>query len=190
MSDKELKEKLKQAKKENEDKVNLKKEQDLSLEFEKLQKEYKEQSEIAIKAQRDYINLKFDFDRFQNQVQEKEKGQEVSSLISSIKKILPFMEDLRKSLENIPQDKKSDPLAQWVQLVYDNFIKTLESISIFQIKAVWLEPDSILHEPVSIMPVDDKKMKWKIIQEFERWFIYKKDDKQIVISTSKVIVWQ
>ena len=37
MSDKELKEKLKQAKKENEDKVNLKKEQDLVWDFEKLQ---------------------------------------------------------------------------------------------------------------------------------------------------------
>ena len=190
MSDKELKEKLKQAKKENEDKVNLKKEQDLVWDFEKLQKAYQEQSEIAIKAQRDYVNLKFDFDRYQRQSQEREKDQETNSLISSIKKILPFVENLRKSLENIPQDQKMQPLSQWVQLVYDNFIKTLESINIFQIKAVWLEPDSILHEPVSVMPVDDKKMKWKIIQEFERWFIYKKDDKKIVISTSKVIVWQ
>ncbi len=190
MSDKELKEKLKQAKKENESKTESKKEDDLNLEIEKLQKAYQEQSEIAMKAQRDYINLKFDFDRFQKQVQEKEKEQEVSSLISSIKKILPFVENLRKSLENITQDKKSDPLAQWVQLVYDNFIKTLESVNIFQIKAIWLEPDSMLHEPVSVMPIEDKKMKWKIIQEFERWFIYKKDDKQIVISTSKVIVWQ
>ena len=190
MSDKELKEKLKQTKKENELKSKSKQEHDLSIELKKLQKEYQEQSEIAIKAQRDYINLKFDFDRFQKQVKEKEKEQELSSLIFSVKKILPFVEDLRKSLDNIPQDKKSDTLAQWVQLVYDNFLKTLESINIFQIKAIWLEPDSNLHEPVSIMPTEDKKMKWKIIQEFERWFVYKKEDKQVVINTSKVIVGQ
>jgi hypothetical protein len=49
-------------------------------------------------------------------------------------------------------------------------------------------PDSLVHEPVSLMPVEDKKMKWKIIQEFERGFIYKKGDKQIVINPSKVIV--
>lgn len=190
MSDKELQEKLKQAKKENEIKSSSKKEEALELEINKLEKIYKEQNEIAIKAQRDYVNLKFDFDRFQRQVQEKEKDQDVISLISSVKKFLPFIEDLRKSLDNIPQEKKSDPLAEWVNLVYHNFIKTLESMNIFEIKAIWLEPDSNLHEPVSLMPTENKKMKWKIIQEFERWFVYKKDDKQILLKISKVIVWQ
>jgi molecular chaperone GrpE (heat shock protein) len=97
---------------------------------------------------------------------------------------------LRKSLDNIPEDKKSDSLAQWVQLVYDNFLKTLEFMNITQIKAIWLVPDSNLHEPVSVQPTEDKKLKWKIIQEFERWFVYKKDDKQIVLNPSKVIVGQ
>lgn len=190
MSDKELKEKLKQARKENESKIESKKEKDWNLQLEKLQKEYKEQSEIAMKAQRDYINLKFDFDRFQKQVQEKEKDSELNSLISNVRKILPFVEDLRKSLENISQEKKADPLAQWVQLVYDNFLKTLELMNIKQIQAIWMDPNSNLYEPISVQPVEDKKMKWKIIQEFERWFIYKKDDKEIVLNTSKVIVWQ
>jgi molecular chaperone GrpE (heat shock protein) len=103
---------------------------------------------------------------------------------------LPFVEDLRKSLDTLPEEKKADPLAQWVQLVYDNFLKTLEWLNIKQIEAIWLEPDSNLHEPVSVQPTEDKKLKWKIIQEFERWFVYKKDDKQIVLNTSKVIVWQ
>ncbi len=67
-------------------------------------------------------------------------------------------------------------------------MKVLESMHIFQIKALGLVPDSLVHEPVSLMPVEDKKMKWKIIQEFERGFIYKKGDKQIVINPSKVIV--
>lgn len=190
MSNKELKEKLKQAKKENEAKTESKKEKDLNLELDKLEKAYKEQSEIAIKAQRDYINLKFDFDRFQKQTQEKAKDQEIDSLISSVRKFLPFVEDLRKSLENIPKEKKSDPLFQGIQLVYDNFLKTLDWIDIKQIQALWLEPDFSLHEPISMIPVEDKKMKWKIVQEFERWFVYKKDDKQIVVNTSKVIVWQ
>jgi len=188
MTDKDLQEKLKQAQKEHKQKADSKKEHDLQIEIEKLQKNYQEQTEIAAKAQRDYINLKLDFDRYQNQVSEREKEQDTNSLISSVKKFLPFIEDLRKSLDNIPQDKKPDPLAQWVQLVYDNFLKVLESMHIFQIKALGLVPDSLVHEPVSLMPVEDKKMKWKIIQEFERGFIYKKGDKQIVINPSKVIV--
>lgn len=162
----------------------------LEKEVEKLQKELSEQKEIAAKAQRDYINLKFDFDRFQKQMEEKEKDLELNSLISSVKKFLPFVEDLRKSLSNIPEDKKSDPLVTWVELVYDNFLKTLKSMNIEQIGSVWLAPDSNLHEPVSVQALEDKKMKWKIIQEFERWFVYKKWDKQIVLNTSKVIVGQ
>ena len=171
-------------------KKESKKEKKLQEQLEKLQKEYNEQTEILKRAQHDYINLKFDFDRFQKYTEEKDKDSETNSLISSVKKFLPFVEDLRKSLDTLPEEKKSDPLAQWVQLVYDNFLKTLEWMNIKQIEAVWLEPDSVLHEPVSVQPVEDKKMKWKIVQEFERGFVYKKDDKQIVLNTSKVIVGQ
>ncbi|HKL43904.1 MAG TPA: nucleotide exchange factor GrpE [Candidatus Absconditabacterales bacterium] len=190
MTDKDLQEKLQQAEQENKKKSKSKKDKKLEAKLEKLQKEYDEQTEMLKRAQHDYINLKFDFDRFQKQVEEKEKEGELNSLISSVKKFLPFVEDLRKSLDNIPKDKKSEPLAQGVQLVYDNFLKTLKSMNIKQIEAVGLEPDSLLHEPVSVQPVEDKKMKGKIVQEFERGFIYKKDDKQVVLNTSKVIVGQ
>ena len=190
MSDKELNKKLQQAKAENDNKVKSKKDNDLLLELNNLQKAYKEQSEIAMKAQRDYINLKFDFDRFQKQTQEKEKDLELNSLILNVKKFLPFIENLRKSLDNLSQEQKSDPLIRWVQLLYDNFLKTLELMDIKQIKAIWLDPNSNLYEPISVQTVEDKKMKWKIIQEFERWFIYKKDNKEIILNTSKVVVGQ
>lgn len=167
-----------------------KKDKKLEVQLEELQKKYDEQTETLKRAQHDYINLKFDLDRFQRQTEEKEKNLELDSLLSSVKKFLPFVEDLRKSLDTLPEEKKSDPLAQWVQLVYDNFLKTLELMHITQIQAIWLEPDSNLHEPVSVQPTEDKKLKWKIIQEFERGFVYKKDNKQIVLNTSKVIVWQ
>lgn len=189
MSDKDLQEKLKQAQKDNEAKSSSKSEKKLAQELEKLQKDYQEQVEISAKAQRDYINLKFDFDRFQKQVAEREKEQELNALITSIKKFLPFMEDLRKSLANVAENS-NDPLAQWVFLVYKNFLKVLESNNIFPIEAIGLSPDSVLHEPISLIPVENKKMKWKIVQEFERGFVYKKDDKQIVLNVSKVIVWQ
>lgn len=164
--------------------------ENLQKQVEKLQRDLKEQWEISARAQRDYINLKLDFDRYQRQTVEKEQDLELMSLLSSVKKFLPFVEDLRKSLENIPEDHKSDPLAQWVQLVYDNFIKTLNWINVYQIDAIGLVPDATLHEPVSAVPATNDKEKWKIVQEFERGFVYRKSDKQIVLKTSKVIVAQ
>ncbi len=158
--------------------------------IQELELQLQEQKEITQKAQYNYINLKMDFDRVQKQIQEKEANLWVESLINSVKKFLPFVEDLRKSLDNITEDHAEDPLTKWVSLVYNNFLKTLESMKIFQIEAVWLVPDTNLHEAVSVQPIEDKKLKWKIISEFERWFIYKKDDIQKVITTSKVIVGQ
>jgi len=162
----------------------------IQKEVEKLQKDLQEQTEIATRAQRDYVNLKLDFDRYQRQTAEKEQDLELMSLLSSVKKFLPFVEDLRKSLDNIPEEKKSDPLAHGVQLVYNNFLKTLEWINVYQIEAIGLVPDANLHEPVSAVPATDEKQKWKIVQEFERGFVYRKSDKQIVLKTSKVIVAQ
>ena len=185
-----LEEKLEEEKSKLKSKKELKAEKKLEDKLEILQKEYDEQTDTLKRAQNDYINLKFDLDRFQRQTEEKEKNLEIDSLLSSVKKFLPFVEDLRKSLDTLPEEKKSDSLSQWVQLVYDNFLKTLEWINVKQIEAVWLVPNSNLHEPVSVQPTEDKKLKWKILQEFERGFVYKKDDKQVVLNTSKVIVGQ
>ena len=181
-----LQEKLEAAQDVQEDK----KYQELEARIEQLEKEKKEIEEIAKRSQYEYINLKTDFDRYQRQIEESSQSMELDSLLAVVKKFLPFVEDLRKSLENIREEYKDDPLAKGVQIVYDKFLKTLESLSITPIESLWLVPDSFLHEPVSVEPIEDKKMKGKIIKEFERGFVYNKDGDKRVIVSSKVIVWQ
>lgn len=155
-----------------------------------LEKELIEQQEIAKRAQHDYIRLKLDFDVLTRQQAEKEKTMEIDSLITIVKKFLPFVENLRKSLLIIPEEKANDPMTKWLQMMYDNFLKTLETMNIFSIESLGLVPDSFLHEPVSTQPVEDENLKWKIVQEFERGFVRKKDNEQRVIITSKVVVGQ
>jgi hypothetical protein len=41
-----------------------------------------------------------------------------------------------------------------------------------------------------VEPVENPDMKWKIIKEFERGFVYDKNGEKKVIRASKVIVWQ
>lgn len=182
----ELQEKLEEAEKWQSDK----KYQELEARIEQLEKEKKELEEIAKRSQYEYINLKMDFDRYQRQMQESSKNAETDSLISVVKKFLPFLEDLRKSLENITDEHMEDPLTKGVQMIYDKFLRTLEGLHIKAIEAIWLVPDSFLHEPVSVEPVADEALKWKIIKEFERGFVYEKGEDKRVIRPSKVIVWQ
>jgi len=111
-------------------------------------------------------------------------------LLETIKKFLPFVENLRKSLDNLQDDAKKNPLAQGLQLMYNKFLSTLASFHIKPIEAIGLSPDNLLHEAVSLIPCDNKKMRGKIMQEFERGFIYQKNNEQKVITTSKVVIGQ
>lgn len=184
--DDQLQEKLEAAQHIQDDK----KYQELEDRIAQLEKEKKELEEIAKRSQYEYINLKTDFDRYQRQIKESSQNMEIDSLLSVVKKFLPFIEDLRKSLENITDEHMEDPLTKWVQMVYNKFLKTLEHLHIKSIESLWLVPDSFLHEPISLEPVEDEQLKWKIIKEFERGFMYSKGDDKRIIIASKVIVWQ
>jgi len=181
-----LEQKLEEAQQHQDDK----KYRELEDKIVQLEKEKKELEEIAKRSQYEYINLKMDFDRYQRQTKESSQNMELDSLLMVVKNFLPFIEDLRKSLENITDEHKDDPLTKWVQMVYDKFLRTLEHLHIKTIESLWLAPDSFLHEPVSVEPVEDEALKGKIIREFERGFVYQKGDDTRVIRASKVIVGQ
>ena len=189
MQDDELQAKLQEAQQKQSGKHDDAQISKLEQRIAQLEAEKKEVEEIAKRSQFDYINLKTDFDRYQRQMQEAQKSAHADSLIATVKKFLPFLEDLRKSLDNITEEHKQDPLTKGVHMIYDKFIKTLEHMHIKPIESLGLAPDSFLHEPVSVQPVEEEKMKGKIVQEFERWFVYEHDGEQKVIIPAKVIVW-
>ena len=155
-----------------------------------LEVQLRDQSEIAKKAQSDYIHMKFDFDGLVRRTDESNKTMMIDTLTDVVKKFAPFIDSLRTSLENIPADERDNALVQWVQMVYNKFLSTLEMMGIKAIESLGLEPNHELHEAVSAMPTDDPAMKGKIIQEFEKGFIYEKWDIRKVVTTAKVVVWQ
>lgn len=156
--------------------------------IEVLEKEKAEMMEITKRVQYDYLNLKTDFDRFQRITAEKEKAAEADALVKHFKKVLPVLDQLKTSLNHVDEDKKDDPFVAGVKMVYDNMLKALEGLGIKPIEAVGLEPDSLLHEPLSAIPVEDEAMKGKIVQEFQQGFYLEKDGQKTVILTSKVVV--
>ena len=156
--------------------------------IQELEAQLKDKEEIAQKAQIAYLHLKNDFDLLSRQTQAKEKTMQQDSLIKVVKKILPFIENLRKSLETLTEEQKQEGLWRGVEMIYENSLKSLSELNVFPIESLGLEVDSQMHEPVSMMPTEDKKMKGKIISIFEQGFYYEKDEVKIVINPSKVIV--
>lgn len=156
----------------------------------KAEERIKELEETTKRAQYDYVNLKMDFDRYRTKHDESKDEQKLELLLDTVKKFLPFVENVRKSLDNITEEVKTSPLGQGVSMVYEKFLNTLEQMHIKPIESIGQEPDNVLHEPVSAQPVQDKKLKGKIVQEFERGFVYHKGDIKKVVATSKVVVGQ
>ena len=162
----------------------------LQIKIKELENKLADAEQITKKAQSDYIHMKFDFDSYMRRTDEQSKTLKIDTLIDVAKKFTPFIDSLRKSLENIPAEHTEDPLVQGVQMVYNKFISTLDMMGIKAIESIWQEPNIELHEAVSAIPVTDETQKGKIIQEFEKGFVYDKGDVRKVVNTAKVVVGQ
>lgn len=163
----------------------------LQAEIVKLQAQLTEKDEIVKNAQLAYLRTKNDMEMIQRQSAMKAESMHQDLLIKIVKKLLPFVEDLRKSLENLSDEDKNSDMWKWVQMVYDRFIKALEGFNVFPIPSLHEVPDTLMHEPIWIQPTDNKKLKWKIIQVFEQWFFYQNENgDKVTIFPSKVVVGQ
>ena len=163
----------------------------LQAEIKKLQTQLAERDEIVKNAQLAYLRAKNDMEMIQRQSAMKAESMHQDLLIKIVKKLLPFVEDLRKSLENLSDEDKNSDMWKWVQMVYDRFIKALECFNVFPIPSLHESPDTLMHEPIWMQPTEDKKLKWKIIQVFEQWFYYQKENwDKVTILPSKVVIGQ
>ena len=163
----------------------------LEAEIKKLQAQLSEKDEIVKNAQLAYLRTKNDMEMIQRQSAMKAESMHQDLLIKIVKKLLPFVEDLRKSLENLSDEDKKSAMWKWVQMVHDRFIKALEWFDIFPIPSLHESPDTLMHEPIWMQPTDDKKLKWKIIQVFEQGFYYQKENwDKVTIFPSKVVIGQ
>ena len=163
---------------------------ELQAQIKELESKLADAEAITKKAQSDYIHMKFDFDSYMRRNEEQAKTAKVDTLVDVVKKFTPFIDGLRQSLANIPEEHADDVLVQWVQMVYNKFISSLEMMGIKKIESIWQTPDIELHEAVSALPVTDETQKGKIIQEFEQGFVYEKWDVRKVVNPAKVVIGQ
>ncbi len=183
----------KELKKLKKDFKELEKEKkDLEEKFDSLEKELEENKDVSKKAQSQYLSLKQDFDIYVKKAERDKENMETTFFVENLKNILPLVEELRKTIENIPEDIKDNDWVKWIKMVYQNFLKKLNQLWVCQIESIWEAPDPNYHEPIGVENTDEEDKKNKIIKEFEKWYIYKdsKKEEEKLIKPSKVIVWQ
>ena len=84
--------------------------ENLRAENKKLQAQLAEKDEIVKNAQLAYLRAKNDMEMIQRQSTMKAESMHQDLLVKIVKKLLPFVEDLRKSLENLSDEDKNSPM--------------------------------------------------------------------------------
>ncbi len=160
---------------------------DLEKEKKQLEEDLKKLKEVTAHTQAQYVDLKRDFDLYIQRIEKQQKEIKDNTFVEVIKQLIPIIEQLRLSVENIPEDLKNNSWAKWVVMVYDNIKKFLESKWVVIEDSVWKEIDLEKHEPIGYEEVDED-MKNKVVKEHSKLYLYKKGDNIVIISPAKVVV--
>lgn len=154
-----------------------------------LKKQLTEQEEITRRAQSDYLRTKLEFDAYVKRADAAKLGFELDGLMKALEKVLPFVNQLKVTLDNIPADLEGNAWVAWVQLLYTKMLGDIALLWVTPIEvALWSDPDYTMHIPIGMEETDDEALKNKVIKEVEGGFIYEKGDSKRVVMPAKVMV--
>ena len=133
-----------------------------------------------------YLRQAAEFDNYRKRVL-KEKSELIQnggeSVISSL---LPIIDDFERALQNMKKSDDTAALKEGVELIYQKFMKTLESNGLKTIETKEADFNTDFHEAVAMIPAPNDESKGKVVNCVQKG--YKLNDK--VIRHAKVAVGQ
>ncbi|MDQ6844927.1 MAG: nucleotide exchange factor GrpE [Bacteroidota bacterium] len=138
-----------------------------------------------LEEQRDkYMRLLAEFDNFKRR-----NARERIELIQTagkevITSLLQVLDDCDRAEKQMQETSDPDQIKDGVQLVFNKLRKTLNSKGLKPMESINTDFDVEKHEAITEIPVDDKKLKGKVVDEIEKGYYL--NDK--LIRFAKVIV--
>ena len=133
-----------------------------------------------------YLRQAAEFDNYRKRVL-KEKSELIQnggeSVISSL---LPIIDDFERALQNMKKSDDTAALKEGVELIYQKFMKTLESNGLKTIETKEADFNTDFHEAVAMITAPNDESKGKVVDCVQKG--YKLNDK--VIRHAKVAVGQ
>ena len=172
------------SKKETEEKANDKAEDEKGADAEKqedpLEKANKEIADLKDK----YLRTLAEFDNYKKRTLKEKAELILNGSEKTVKAVLPVLDDFERALK----DKSDDPKAfkDGVQMIFNKFVKALESLGVKKIDTDGKDFDTDFHEAVAMVPGMGDEKKGKVIDCVQTG--YTLNDK--VIRHAKVAVGQ
>lgn len=133
---------------------------------------------------KEYLFLMADFENFRKRTLKEKADLIKNGAESAMRDLLPVVDDLERAIDAINKGGDLDSLKEGVDLIYNKFVKYLESQHVTAIESTGKDFDTDLHDAVTMFPAPDPSMKGKVIDTTIKG--YKINDK--VLRHAKVVV--
>ena len=141
--------------------------------------------EAAVEHEKkEYLFLMADFDNFRKRTIKEKADLIKNGAESAMRDLLPVVDDLERALDAINKGGDLDSLKEGVDLIYNKFVKYLESQHVMAIDSTGKDFDTDVHEAVTMFPAPDPSMKGKVIDTTIKGYMI--NDK--VLRHAKVVV--
>ena len=133
---------------------------------------------------KEYVYLMSDFENFRRRTIKEKADLVKNGTENAMRDLLPVVDDLERALDAINKGGDLDSLKEGVGLIYNKFIKYLESQHVVAIDSTGKDFDTDVHEAVTMFPAPDPSMKGKVIDTTIKGYMI--NDK--VLRHAKVVV--
>ena len=133
---------------------------------------------------KEYLYLMADMDNFRKRTLKEKADLIKNGAESAMRDLLPVVDDLERALDAINKGGDLDSLKEGVDLIYNKFVKYLESQHVTPIDSTGKDFDTDVHEAVTMVPAPDPSMKGKVIDTTIKGYMI--NDK--VLRHAKVVV--
>lgn len=138
------------------------------------------------KEKKEYMFLMAEFDNFRKRSL-KDKAEIIKNgAESAMRNILPIIDDFDRALQATATSEDVAAVREGVELIYNKFIKYLESNGVKEMITIGEAFDADIHEAVTTFPAPSEDLKGKIIDTVQKG--YSINDK--VLRHAKVVVGQ
>lgn len=141
--------------------------------------------EEELQIQKDkYLRLAAEFDNFRKRTSKEILDIRQTASRDLITSLLEVLDDMDRAETQINETNEKSHLIDGIQLIFNKFRKTLEQRGLKAIETMYTEFDVEKDEAISEMPVEEAKLKGKVVAELQKGYML--NDK--LIRFAKVIV--
>ena len=133
---------------------------------------------------KEYMFLMSDFETFRRRTVKEKADLIKNGIEGAMRDLLPVVDDLERAMDAINKGGDIDSLKEGVNLIYNKFVKYLESQHVKAIDSTGKDFDTDVHEAVTMFPAPDPSMKGKVIDTTIKGYMI--NDK--VLRHAKVVV--